>query len=78
MRVVFVSNFFNHHQEYVSRYFLEHPAVDLYRFVATERMPEERKNMGYKEVHPWFLINYYESEKTIKEAQKLIDDALMC
>lgn len=76
MKIVFVSNYFNHHQKSVSDRLEElcRKAGGSYLFVQTEAMEEERIRMGWKEVvqDTTYLINYYENPSLY---QKVIDDA---
>lgn len=75
MKVVFVSNYFNHHQAPFSE------AMNIltngnYWFVATEEMSEERRNMGWKfEKLPDYVIKSYESKESLNCARKKIEDA---
>lgn len=45
MNFVFISNFFNHHQKYVSDALYR--LCDSYWFIQTEKVPQERRLMGY-------------------------------
>lgn len=57
MRLTFLSNYYNHHQKYISKEFNE--IVDSYRFVSTSEMREERKVLGYGEtVLPEYVCAY--------------------
>ena len=47
MKVVIVSNYFNHHQKPVSDE-LYNETKSEFRFIATEKMDEERINLGWK------------------------------
>ena len=48
MKIAFLSNYFNHHQKYVSNEFFK--IADSYFFVSTSAMREERKKLGYEEI----------------------------
>lgn len=76
MKLVFVSNYFNHHQQPVSErfYALCRKQGGSYTFVQTEQMEEERLKMGWGEVFQQtaYLKNYWEDPKGV---QKLIDEA---
>lgn len=65
MTITFFSNFLNHHQLPFS---LEMVRIlgDDYKFVATERIPEERTNLGYEDMNSKydFVIRSYEDEET--------------
>lgn len=75
MNVVFISNYFNHHQASFSEamYRLTNGG---YYFIATEEMTEERKNMGwgYGKL-PSYVIKTYESTERRVYAEKLINEA---
>ena len=73
MKVVFLSNFYNHHQQPFSEKMYELTAGG-YRFIATTKVPESRKQMGYYDDRPGFLLRYYE-ENERAEAQRLIGEA---
>lgn len=73
MNLVFLSNFFNHHQQPLSEVLYDDPKVE-YRFVATMAMPEARKALGYHmENLPEYVCPAY-SEKW-EEARRMLDDA---
>lgn len=76
MRLVFVSNYINHHQMPVSLELdrLCRVAGGSYTFVQTEPMERERVAMGWGEVsrEADFVRNYWEDEK---DCQELIDRA---
>lgn len=56
MKVTFISNFFNHHQKPFSEAMYKLTNGD-YRFVATEKMTEERRKMGWGETEiPNYVI----------------------
>lgn len=48
MRIVFISNFFNHHQEELSREF-DLQTGHQYSFISTMPMSQERKDMGWED-----------------------------
>lgn len=73
MKVVFLSNFYNHHQQPFSEKMFELTGGG-YRFIATTRVPWSRKQMGYHDDRPDFLLRFYE-ENERAEAQRLIDEA---
>lgn len=76
MKLVFVSNYFNHHQQPVSDRFYQlcQKQGGSYTFVQTEQMEEERLKMGWGDVFQKtaYLKNYWEDSEGI---QKLIDEA---
>lgn len=74
MRVVFVSNYMNHHQLEVSLEFEKR--VD-YHFIATQPIEKERLEMGYADMNKQysFIICAYESDDQYKNAIDLINNA---
>ena len=75
MKIVFVSNYFNHHQK---------PFCDaVYRsigddfvFISTSQMREERRKLGYASIEiPSFVKTSYSSDSDRRECQRLIDEA---
>lgn len=76
MQIVFVSNFMNHHQLPLSNQMLDIEGVE-YWFVATEDIPQERKNMGYHDMNSQypFVIRAYENDKQKDKALKLCEEA---
>ena len=69
MRIVFVSNFMNHHQLPFSRALQTHDGVE-YLFVETETVPEERRQLGYSVFSDLPFVIPYDSQ-----AQDLINSA---
>ncbi len=75
MKVVFASNFFNHHQKPFcdAMYAL---IGDGYHFIETAPMDEERRNMGWGgEEKPPYVKENYSCEESRRQCQALIDDA---
>lgn len=75
MRIVFISNFFNPHQRFLSDALYQIDGVE-YRFIAFSPMPEERIKMGYAmgDIPPYVCIAY-ENEKSLLFSQKLLAEA---
>lgn len=71
MSIVFLSNFYNHHQSDISRKLFALTGGQ-YHFVATEEMPEERRQLGYADTRDVFVLQYGSDPTRI---QQLIDDA---
>lgn len=76
MKVTFYSNFFTHHQEpfcleMVKKY------GDDFKFVSTIKIPEERLNLGYKDMDYKydFIVRAYENDKEYARALKLAIDS---
>lgn len=57
MRIVFISCYFNHHQKPVCDV-LNQITEGEFRFVATEKVSEWRKQLGYNEITASYVINY--------------------
>ena len=75
MKVVFVSNYYNHHQAPFSEA-MARLTDGQYWFVATEEMSRERKNMGWgREELPDYVIQSFESAESLGRAKQKIDDA---
>ena len=75
MKVVFVSNFYNHHQAPFSEamYKLTNGS---FRFIETKPMRQERIAMGWGgDKTPDFILKSYENEENAVICQKLIDEA---
>lgn len=74
-KVVFVSNFFNHHQKPFSDAMYVNLG-DGYRFIETEPMSEERKRMGWEvEGLPAYVISSEQFKASPEGAIALIDQA---
>ena len=75
MKVVFISNYYNHHQAPFSEAMFR-LTNGQYWFIATEEMSEERKNMGWglKEL-PDYVIQSFASEENLDVAKQKIDEA---
>ena len=74
MRIVFASNFFNHHQKPVCEA-LYRRLGDDFRFIATEAVPHARRSLGYGTEQPEYVIPAYSDPRQWELAQKLIDEA---
>ena len=75
MRIVFVSNFINHHQVPLADELYKRLG-DNYTFVAREPMPESFRQSGYPDYSDRpYLLNAYESEDALQKMQRLINDA---
>lgn len=72
--LVFVSNYFNHHQKFLSDEF-EKILGDNYHFIETVPMEEERKKGGWKEYDEPYLLKTFISEEQKKKSLRLINDA---
>lgn len=74
MNIVFVSNYFNHHQYSLSENFY-HITGGEYTFIATGKMRNERKALGYKEETPEYVMKSYINEQTYEQCLKIINEA---
>lgn len=74
MRLVFASNYFNHHQSELSK--VLYNTVDAYHFIATSEMRPERRNMGYQmEYIPEYVLNAHKSEEEKNKCERLLSEA---
>jgi len=75
MKLVFVSNYFNHHQKPLSDRLYE-ILRDDYAFIETTKMTPERIGMGWGDIHvPNYVKYYYENKEAETTCQELIDHA---
>ena len=77
MTITFFSNFLNHHQLPLCKEFIEYVGEDNFHFVSTERIHEERAQMGYEDMnvkYP-FVVRAYESNVERKYAIKLAHES---
>ena len=74
MKIVFVSNYYNHHQKPFSEA-LYNLTEGGFRFVQTRPMSEERKAMGWGEDLPEFVLSSYGSEEDFRKCESLIEEA---
>ncbi|MGN1062362.1 MAG: hypothetical protein ACI4RO_04465, partial [Candidatus Scatosoma sp.] len=63
MKIVFVSNYYNHHQAPLSEAFYKQTSGE-YAFIATGRMSLERRKLGWGEKLPSFVLESYKDEIT--------------
>ena len=76
MKIVFISNFFNHHQKYISDYWYQ-TTDKQYWFVSTTDMPVEQKKLGYQEYKEDYIIrlntqNYRDVKNLVNEVDVVI------
>ena len=69
MKIVFVSNYFNHHQRPLCEALL--PLCDSFFFIATTEMREERKKLGYAFEEPPYVIRAYFGDGADRAKQML-------
>ena len=71
MKVLYLSNYFNHHQKFLSDSFFV-ILGDNYHFVETTEVPAFRKALGYQELKTPYVLSY---KKNTTEIDKMIMDA---
>jgi glycosyltransferase involved in cell wall biosynthesis len=78
MKVLFLSNFLNHHQYEFCNYMFQVLGGN-FKFVATEQIPLERLNMGYYKYDSKvpFLMNYDKNDKTLIDELILSSDIVI-
>ena len=75
MKIVFISNYFNHHQKPFSDC-MYNLIGDNYSFIETQPIEEERLKMGWGgEEKPSYVKRNYIDENSHEECKKIIDDA---
>ena len=75
MTIVFVSNYFNHHQKPFSDA-MDELTEHNYYFIATEEMTEERKQLGWgMEDFPPYVKDINRNREEQAECVRLIDEA---
>ena len=72
MKIVFISNYFNHHQRPFCEALL--PMCDSFCFISTAEMREERKKLGYAFEEPDYVLRAYVGDG-MDRAKKLIASA---
>lgn len=74
MNIVFLSNFYNHHQAFISR-----KLYDLtngnFHFITTMPVPEAQLKLGYHDLKAPFVLHYGYDEERNEQAKKLINTA---
>lgn len=74
MTVVFISNYFNHHQKPFADSMYSLLGED-WAFIETDTMDEERIKLGWKNEATSYVKRIYTSERDREECQNLIDSA---
>ena len=75
MKLVFVSNYYNHHVKPLCEALYGRLGSD-FRFIATSEMRQDRRDLGYQqETDPRFVISANKGEEQKTEAIKLINTA---
>ena len=73
MKLVFVSNYFNHHQKPVCDGFYARLGED-FKFIATTTVPEERQSLGYENLTAPYVVPAHEPAH-LPWARALVDEA---
>lgn len=76
MKLTFYSNFFNHHQRFLSEAFYQILGDD-YTFVATTPVPKERLKLGYQDINKSFpyVLTTYDDARKAEEARNLAKES---
>lgn len=74
MKIVFLSNYLNHHQKPLSDE-LYRLTEGNYTYIDTAPMSEARRQLGYRELEAPYLIKCYNHPTPPHEIAKIIDDA---
>lgn len=74
MKIVFVSNFFNHHQKPFCDALYSKLGED-FQFVATMPVPRARQALGYGTEESHYVVAAYAAASPQEAAQKLVDEA---
>lgn len=64
MQLIYLSNYFNHHQKPLSDAFYD-KLEGKYFFIETTNIPEERKKLGYKELDAPYVIKYFTNKQYV-------------
>lgn len=74
MKIVFLSNYFNHHQQLLCGNLYKKNNVE-FRFVSTNVMRQDRRKLGYETAKPPFVLHTYLGEAECKSAERWILDS---
>ena len=75
MKIVFISNFYNHHQKPVADELYSIIGSDYY-FIETQKISEARLSMGWgRDEKPPYVLQNYTDESAKENCQKIIDEA---
>lgn len=76
MNIVFASNWFNHHEKFFCDAIASQPSV-AFHFIQTERIPEERIQLGYQDMTKAtpYCICSYESDDAYHKAMEICNNA---
>ena len=75
MKIIFVSNYFNHHQKPFCEAMIRDCKTE-FLFISTSKMRQERRELGYEmQDIPEYVKYSYTSEKDKQACIKLINEA---
>ena len=76
MKIVFISNFLNHHQLPFCQYILKSKDIE-FKFIATTPIPKSRLNFGYADMNKEydFVVRPYENALEKAKALTLSEEA---
>lgn len=76
MKITFISNYYNHHQDPLSACMSQMGGIE-YHFIATELISKERTNSGWKDLNRSrpYIIRAYESPESAKAARNVALDS---
>lgn len=74
MKIVVLSNYFNHHQKPVCDSLYSRLGADFH-FVATMPVPKSRQALGYGTEQPPYVVEAYAAQPLLETAKTLIDQA---
>ena len=75
MKLVFVSNYLNHHQMPLAQEFINIYGED-FTFIAMTPFNQARLNVGYRDLNSMpFVLRAYESPETLSQARRLINES---
>lgn len=74
MKLIFLTNYVNHHQIPVADEFYKLLGDD-YVYVAMEKLPDWLKKGGYSEIDRPYILRPYESKELLSKVQKMADNA---
>ena len=75
MKIVFISNYFNHHQRYISDALFS-LSSGMYSFIETQPMDAERKALGWGENNlPGYVHYFFGNEKEKRICRQLMRDS---
>lgn len=77
MKIVYLSNYFNHHQKFLSDALYEATSHN-YLFVETKELPTDKKKLGYTEYHEPYVVKYNEDARNQIDAAIIEADAVIC